>query len=43
MITWILTGTTVRALQILVTQRRTYSVRGPLELWHIDGNHKLIR
>lgn len=23
--------------------RRTYSVRGPLSLWHCDTNHKLIR
>jgi len=23
--------------------RRVYSVRSPLSLWHIDGNHKLIR
>ena len=26
-----------------VTPRAVYSVRGPLSLWHIDGNHKLIR
>ena len=24
-------------------QRRKYKVYGPLALWHIDGNHKLIR
>ena len=24
-------------------QRRVYSVNGPNSLWHIDGNHKLIR
>lgn len=24
-------------------QRRTYSVKAPQALWHIDGNHKLIR
>lgn len=24
-------------------QRRTYNVRAPRSLWHIDGNHKLIR
>ena len=24
-------------------QRRTYNVYGPLALWHIDGNHKLVR
>ena len=23
--------------------RRTYQVLGPLSLWHLDGNHKLIR
>uniref|UniRef100_A0A3B3BMS2 Integrase core domain-containing protein n=1 Tax=Oryzias melastigma TaxID=30732 RepID=A0A3B3BMS2_ORYME len=23
--------------------RRTYSVKGPLSLWHVDTNHKLIR
>ncbi|KAJ4922571.1 hypothetical protein JOQ06_016575 [Pogonophryne albipinna] len=23
--------------------RRTYSVRGPLSLWYVDTNHKLIR
>ena len=24
-------------------RRRVYHVSGPLALWHIDGNHKLIR
>ena len=24
-------------------ERRTYKVQSPLSLWHIDGNHKLIR
>ena len=24
-------------------QRRTYSVAGPNALWHLDGNHKLIK
>lgn len=24
-------------------RRRVYRVPGPLALWHIDGNHKLIR
>lgn len=24
-------------------RRRVYSVRSPLSLWHMDGNHKLIR
>lgn len=26
-----------------ITPRAVYSVRGPLSLWHIDGNHKLIK
>ena len=26
-----------------ITPRAVYSVRGPLSLWHIYGNHKLIR
>ena len=26
-----------------VIRRRTYQVAGPNALWHIDGNHKLIR
>ena len=26
-----------------VIHRRKYAVRSPLSLWHIDGNHKLIR
>ena len=34
-------GSVLRRLQHL--QRRRYSVRGPQHLWHIDGNHKLIR
>lgn len=36
-------GTVVRALQIRVTHRRSYNVRAPMSLWHMDGNHKLIR
>ena len=36
-------GTILRALQMNVIQRRVYSVPSPLALWHIDGNHKLIR
>ena len=24
-------------------KRRIYSVHSPLSLWHMDGNHKLIR
>ncbi len=36
-------GTLMRALVINVINRRRYSVPSPLALWHIDGNHKLIR
>ena len=34
-------GTANRWLQSI--RRRTYSVGGPQLLWHLDGNHKLIR
>ena len=34
-------GVAVRWLTL--TPRRQYRVSGPLALWHIDGNHKLIR
>eukprot|EP00794_Sanderia_malayensis_P010399 gene10399-11483_t len=36
-------GILMRSLEINTIQRRTYKVRAPLSLWHIDGNHKLIR
>ena len=36
-------GTLLRALTLNVIQRRSYQVASPLALWHIDGNHKLIR
>ena len=36
-------GVLLRALELNVLQRRCYQVRGPLFLWHSDGNHKLIR
>ena len=36
-------GVLLRALELRTVQRRRYQVRGPLALWHIDGNHKLIR
>lgn len=36
-------GTLLRALEMSVIHRRVYSVPSPLALWHIDGNHKLIR
>ena len=29
--------------RLTVTQRRQYNVAAPLSLYHIDGNHKLIR
>ena len=27
----------------VAVRRRKYNVNSPLALWHIDGNHKLIR
>ena len=36
-------GTLIQALELNVINRRRYSVPSPLALWHIDGNHKLIR
>lgn len=36
-------GVFLRALELRTVCRRRYQVRGPLALWHIDGNHKLIR
>ena len=36
-------GILMRALQLTTVERRIYNVRSPLSLWHIDGNHKLIR
>lgn len=35
------TGVSARLRQCI--QRRTYIVPGPNSLWHLDGNHKLIR
>ena len=33
-----------RGLRSITTiRRRVYNVRFPLALWHMDGNHKLIR
>ena len=34
-------GVAMRWLSL--TQRAVYGVSGPLALWHIDGNNKLIR
>ena len=36
-------GVLFRRHFLQVTQRRSYHVRAPLCLWHIDGYHKLIR
>ena len=36
-------GLILRSLQLNIVSRRKYSVAGPLALWHMDGNHKLIR
>ena len=36
-------GVLLRALELRAIRRRRYQVSGPLALWHIDGNHKLIR
>lgn len=33
----------VRARSMKVIQRRSYYVKGPNSVWHMDGNHKLIR
>lgn len=31
------------ALQLMAVRCRTYFVQAPLSLWHINGNHKLMR
>ena len=36
-------GVVVRTLMLQTVRRRRYSVPAPNSLWHIDGNHKLIR
>ena len=36
-------GVFLRAIEIRTVRRRRYQVPGPQALWHIDGNHKLIR
>ena len=33
----------LRSHEMRITQRRRYQVPAPFTLWHIDGNHKLIR
>ncbi|KAI4901165.1 hypothetical protein NFI96_006000 [Prochilodus magdalenae] len=36
-------GTVMRTLRLQTLRCRRYSVPSPNSLWHIDGNHKLIR
>ncbi|KAF6716990.1 hypothetical protein FQA47_002723 [Oryzias melastigma] len=36
-------GVLMRRLSIQIARRRQYNVPAPNHLWHIDGNHKLIR
>ena len=36
-------GVLLRTLQSRPVLRRAYQVARSLSLWHIDGNHKLIR
>jgi hypothetical protein len=36
-------GVLLRSLQLTTVNRRRYQVYAPLALWHVDGNHKLIR
>ena len=36
-------GVLLRALELCTIHRRRYQVCGPFALWHIDGNHKLIK
>ncbi|XP_076830250.1 uncharacterized protein LOC143476134 [Brachyhypopomus gauderio] len=36
-------GSRIRALSAPVVRRRQYTVPCPNAMWHIDGNHKLIR
>ena len=36
-------GILLRSMQLNLVRRRHYSVPGPLSLWHLDGNHKIIR
>eukprot|EP00794_Sanderia_malayensis_P010656 gene10656-biopygen8525 len=37
------TGLLLRTTQLNTLQGRKYSVPGTLAVWHVDGNHKLIR
>ena len=36
-------GILLQTSQLNIVSRRHYSVPGPRSLWHLDGNHKLIR
>ncbi len=35
-------GVITRQLRSVPVYRRKYNVKGPLSLWHMDGNHKII-
>lgn len=36
-------GTELRRLGLRWINRRRYRAKGPNDVWHIDGHHKLIR
>ncbi|CAH3151169.1 unnamed protein product [Porites evermanni] len=36
-------GILLRTSQLNIANRRHYSIPGPKSLWHLNGNHKLIR
>ena len=36
-------GVLSRSVELTTIQRRKYQVKGTKSLWHIDGNHKLVR
>ena len=38
-----LEGAIKRCISLKTIQRRKYNVKGSNSLWHVDGNHKLIR
>ena len=36
-------GVIERSISLNIIQRRRYSVPSPMALWHMDGQHKLVR
>ena len=36
-------GVLSMSVELTTIQRRKYQVKGTKSLWHIDGNHKLVR